>query len=248
MAQHLISLEQISSLKEVKLKNNVLSIGALTTLGSYQNNSLIKENVILCNALKTIAAPAVRNRGTIGGNVMGGIGDLIPLLLAMEAKLYIQGPNSSIIVDLWDWLQNKQITGNELLVKIELPVEVNEKTCFSFYRKIGRRETFTATILTVSGKIKWDEKGVLNIVRLAVGGGDNEPKRLEKTEQLLNGKTGEEINWKAVYSSITNEFNAVEDSFISSEYRKKIAANLIVAELKSKLTISSQGEGHIYEI
>lgn len=248
MPNHLISLEQILALKVVKLENNFLSIGALTTLGTYQKHPLFKEYPILCDALKSIAAPAVRNRGTIGGNVMAGVGDLIPFLLAMEAKLVIHESDGSKKVDFWDWLQTKPRAANVLLEKIEIPYDINEPNSVSFYRKIGRRETFTAAILTVSGKLKWDENGVINAVKLAVGGGDNKPSRLQKTEQLLIGKIGEEIDWKALYRSINEEFIPAVDAFVSGDYRKKVAANLIVAELQSKLTIRSEREEHVYEI
>lgn len=246
MAQHFISIEQIASLKEVTLQQDVLSIGALTTLGSYQKDPILKTISIFCDALKSVAAPALRNRGTIGGNIMGGVGDLIPFFLALEAKLTLHESDYSKSVDFWEWLQQKQNNGTELLSMINIPFDANDENCGMFYRKIGRRETFTAAILTVSGKIKWDDKGVVTLANLAVGGGDNKPSRLVKTEQLLIGKRSEDINWKSIFTSISNEFNATEDGFVSSDYRKKVAANLIIAELQNKL--GGHGEVHVYEI
>ncbi|QCR32370.1 FAD binding domain-containing protein [Lysinibacillus sp. SGAir0095] len=241
---YLISLEQITELKSVQfdLQKGELSIGAITPLGSYLTNTILKEFPIICNALTTIAAPGVRNRGTIGGNIMGGIGDLIPFLLALNAKLVFQDEKQVNEMMAWDWL-NQSTNKGQLLTYILIPLDKDILENYTFYRKIGRRETFTAAILTVSGKIKWDESSNIVDVKIAIGGGDNKPLRLEKTEQFIIGKKGEELDWKTIYSVITQEFIAAEDAFVTSNYRKKVAANLIVAELQSQFSQSGNNRG-----
>jgi len=232
---HLISLENIDAIRAIKFnqENAELSIGALTSLGVYQTNKIIKGFPIICNALKSIAAPGIRNRGTIGGNVMGGVGDIIPLLLSLNAKLEFWDANNLIRLDIWSWLQQTS-NKEKLLTRIIIPLDKEIMENYSFYRKIGRRETFTAAILTVSGKIKWDETNKIVDATLAIGGGDNQPIRLEITEQLIIGNNGYEVDWKKVYDSIIEEFIPAEDTFVTGSYRKKVAANLIVAEIQGQ--------------
>ena len=233
--EQLISLEHIKELNSIKFDQHQgeLSIGAITPLGSYQTNKILREFPIICDALKTIAAPGIRNRGTIGGNIMGRIGDLIPFLFSLNAKLVFQNGKEVKKIGIWDWYQ-QAVNNHYLLTHILIPLDKDMLESYSFYRKIGRRETFTAAILTVAGKIKWDETNRIQDVKLAVGGGDNKAVRLEKTEQLIKCKNGEELDWQTIYSSITDEFVAAEDVFVSSNYRKKVAANLIVAELHNQ--------------
>ena len=226
--EHLISLELIPSLKEVKLmgEGGLLAIGALTTLTQCRKHpTILTAHPIISQAVQTIAAPAVRTRGTIGGNIMGGIGDLIPLLLALKAQLLLQGEK----MDLWQWLQGAD--KNQLLTDILLPITKDAV----FFKKIGRRETFTAAIVTVAGTVTKTESGTIDDLRLAAGGGDNKPIVLQKTALSIKEKRTEEIDWKTVFSLICDEFVTVSDAFISGEYRKKAAANLIISELKNLL-------------
>ncbi|MBD3107417.1 FAD binding domain-containing protein [Bacillus sp. AGMB 02131] len=225
--RHLISLELIPSLKEIKVaEEGLLKIGALTTLAQCRKHSTIQTaQPILSQAVQSIAAPAVRSRATIGGNIMGGIGDLIPLLLALNAKLLVQGEE----IEISNWL--KSPVKNQLLTHILLPATKES----SFFKKIGRRESFTAAIVTVAGTITKTDLGTIDDIRLAAGGGDNKPILLDETEPIIRGKRIEEIDWKAVFASIYSEFKAASDDFVSADYRQKAAANLIISELKNLL-------------
>ena len=235
---HLISLELISSLKEVHYQENEgsLVIGALTPLAQLYKHPLINHiHPKIGEAARFIASPAVRTRGTIGGNIMGGIGDLIPLLLAMEASLLFITPNGEEKIDTWEWIKQAEKYKHALLAQIIFPTMSEEINEHLFFRKIGRRESFTAAIVTVSGRFKKTDLDTVADVRLAAGGGDNKPHLLERTKELVRGKRTEEIDWKAVYRSICDEFLPVTDAFVTADYRKKVAANLIITELKSRL-------------
>lgn len=240
---HLISLELIPSLKEVELneKEHFLAIGASTALARCRNHPIIKmAHPIIGEAVQSIAAPGVRSRGTIGGNIMGRVGDLIPLLLAMEAKLLIIHEFGEEKMDMWQWLKQGENYEHALLKQVVLAMDFVDNDIF--FKKIGRRESFTAAIVTIAGKIVKTELGLVADIRLAAGGGDNEPILLEQTEALLKGKRTEEIDWRAVYASICNEFMPVSDAFVTADYRKKVAANLIIAELKSRLSQMGRGD------
>lgn len=249
LPEYLISLEGILEMKSIKYdqKNAELSIGAITPLGAYQTNKILKEFPVFCEALKSIAAPGIRNRGTIGGNLMSGIGDLIPFFLSLNANLVFCNAGNFEQINIWDWV--KQSAAKErLLSKISIPLDKDTMETYTFYRKIGRRETFTAAILTVSGKIKWNQSNNIAEAKLAIGGGDNKPVRLEKTEQYILGKKGAELDWKNIYSIITDEFIALDDAFVTGSYRKKVAANLIVAELQGQFIQSGYREEQVHEI
>lgn len=247
--EHIISLEKILEMKTIEFdqQNAELSIGAITPLGDYQTNKILKEFPVICDTLKTIAAPGIRNRGTIGGNLMGGIGDLIPFFLSLNAKLLFHGAEQTEKIEIWEWLQQPS-NKERLLSHILIPLDKDMVETYTFYRKIGRRETFTAAILTVSGKIKWDESKKIVEAKLAIGGGDNKPIRLEKTEHMIIGQKGTDLDWKKIHSAITDEFIPAEDAFVTGNYRKKVAANLIVAELQSQFIQSGDREEQVYEI
>ena len=65
-----INLSQIRGLKEMKEGRQGLRIGAMVPLGVLERNSIIASRYVgLKEAITHMAVPAVRNAGTIGGNV-----------------------------------------------------------------------------------------------------------------------------------------------------------------------------------
>ena len=134
-----------------------------------------------------------------------------------------------------------------MLVKITIPAHATTDS-HTFYRKIGRRETFTAAIVTVSGQIMRTKSQAIDHVTLAIGGGSNKPLRLIKTEQYMTNKTAELIDWYFVYQCILDEYDPVTDAFVTTNYKKKVAANLIISELQSLLNTRIEREAHVYEM
>ncbi|MGM9928447.1 MAG: FAD binding domain-containing protein [Bacillus sp. (in: firmicutes)] len=234
---YLIDVSSIHELEELTIKNavhyDVLSIGALTTLATCRHHVLIKQTrKLLSDALKNIAAPSVRNRGTIGGNIACRFGDVIPALLAMDAEIGVYTPTGYKKKSLWTWIRQENNELDFLITNIEIPLFESSNHQHCFYKKIGRREAFTAAIVTVSGCVSINDRGVITQIRLAIGGGDNAPQRLTWTEKLLLGTQLNIVDWKSVYRSIQQEFVPATDVFITGHYRKKVAANLLISHLQ----------------
>lgn len=233
---HLISLERIDEMKGVSKGvvsgRSVVRIGALTTLGSLLSSSFVlQHSLLVTEALRGIAAPAVRNRATIGGNVASGVGDAIPALLAADALVSTFDGNARLTKPLWQWRQencNGQSTSSDIVTHIELP-ELG--LADYFYRKIGRREAFISSVVTVAGCCIRKEDGTITHIRLAVGGGETPPQRLQFSERLLQGGSIHDAILETVYRNILEEFQPVSDVFASAYYRKQIAANVIASEL-----------------
>ena len=247
MPQHLITLENLLNLQAYQFDDIVLTIGAHTKLSTIRFDPMLKSKCpAISQAIKSIAAPAVRNRGTVGGNIMGGEGDLIPLFLALQAQMTFLTEEGYKTIAMSDWVKNKK-ANNDLLVKITIPVHPSTDA-HTFYKKVGRRETFTAAIVTVCGQIIRTETQAIDSLTLAIGGGSNKPLRLIKTEHYITNKTVELIDWHFVYQCILEEYNPVTDAFVTSNYKKKVAANLIISELQSLLKTHIEKEVHVYEM
>ena len=88
----IVSLNSINKLNFVKKNKNLIEIGATTSLFEFQN--LIKKYFIdFYDVLKRYGSLQIRNVGTIAGNIATAspIGDALPLLLSLDAKVVIQG-------------------------------------------------------------------------------------------------------------------------------------------------------------
>ncbi|MFC5713924.1 FAD binding domain-containing protein [Thalassorhabdus alkalitolerans] len=242
LPKHMISLEQIKEMKgitkEESEEGTFLKIGALTTLAGCLRDDDLKEHYpFFIEAVKNVAAPAVRSRGTIGGNISYGKGDIIPALLVLQAKVtyfieaeYITEP----IEEYMDAIYGKdQDPTSRLLLSVSLPFEEVQNKPFRFYKKVGRREAFTASMLTVacSGELDLkDGMGTLKNIRLACGGGDHHPERLVGCEKLLEDTVYHPLLMKDLYDGVMEEFSPMSDPFSSASYKKKVAANIMVSE------------------
>ncbi len=232
---NIISLELIEEMRGVSPitmdGEKYIKIGALTTLTEAQKEQLIMNNAgILVTACKNIAAPAIRNRGTLGGNIASGVGDSIPALLALNAKLIIYQNNRYLTVTLEEWLYKRP---NSIICSILIPNNNEDLDKKGYFRKVGRRETFTAALVTVSAVCKIENENRLKEVRLTIGGGNHIPKRLVENEFLLEGTIATPELLKNMYRSIFEEMESYDDPFATAKYRKTVATNLLLSFLKN---------------
>ncbi|NEY20220.1 xanthine dehydrogenase [Bacillus ginsengihumi] len=235
---YLISLEKIDGMQEIQLKQidseHFLVIGASVRLADVRKHALIKQEWnILTHAVKEVAAPAVRNRATIGGNVCYMVGDTIPALLALAAKACWFDGNHLQIGEIELFLQQYQLNPSLILTAIMLPSQILAENKINVYKKIGRREAFIPSLVTVSLNGSFTSEFRAEHIRIAVGGGTYLPKRLIDCEQLLHGAVLTKEKIMSLYETIIREYNPASDAFVSSEYRKMVAANLIISELSS---------------
>ncbi|MNN63056.1 putative xanthine dehydrogenase subunit C [compost metagenome] len=110
---------------------------------------------------------------------------------------------------------------------------------FEAFRKVGRREAFIPSLVTVGLAGFIDSGGTLSGIRIAAGGGSGRPQRLEEAEKLLEGNCLPEDLLPEVYEAVLRQFEISDDAFVTAEYKKKTAANLIAAELWSQIHASA---------
>ncbi|MGP7815836.1 FAD binding domain-containing protein [Niallia sp. 01092] len=235
---HLISMEKIIELAGIKEISEAgvryLEIGAATVLAECCKNSLVLEHAkVLSDACSKIGAPAVRNRGTIGGNICSEVGDSIPALLVLDAQLNIYNGEKQYVVSIKEWLQTKKEANIlELITTIRIPIQTQKEGVHYFFQKLGRRESFTAAIISVSGYIK-KANAKIEEARLAIGGGAHQPVRLESAEKMLLHRNTGNLDFAPIYQAIENGFVSYSDPFVTERYRRKVAANIFFAQCKS---------------
>jgi carbon-monoxide dehydrogenase medium subunit len=225
---HLISLDQMNEMKgwgkELVNGQTYTRLGAGITLDfCRQNKDLF--HPLLVEAVKNIAAPAVRNRGTIGGNIANGFGDMIPALLAMDAFLTLYDGNYTHYLPLSDYIKNNN---QSLIISVHVP---EDQTKRFFYKKLCHREAFTPSVVTVAGSFNLNENRKITAVRLGLSGGSTQPQRLYESEQLLEGSTLTNTLLQKVYQMIHVEFTPSTDPFSTATYKRSVAANGVVSEI-----------------
>lgn len=243
---HIISLESVQELQGVHLAEGHISVGAVVTLNECRSNEALQRyGGLLVEAIEQIAAPSIRYLATIGGNISSLVGDSIPALMAMDAKLLIVRGPARHTVSIRDWVQGAagsrepdDIIGRVLIPATlsakpltELEVHTQHDEWFQFYEKVGRREAFTPSLVTVAGVGRLSEDGVMQEIRLSAGGGAALPDRLPEAEKALSGSRLSETMLSLIHQTIKCQYRAAEDLFAGSEYRKEASANLITSRL-----------------
>ena len=230
----LIDIGGISELQGITVNDDTVRIGALTTHQEIATSQDIQNSCMLvAEAAEGIGDPQVRNRGTIGGNVVHSdpASDWPTVLTALNARFTIQGPGglthrSTRTVNAGEFfkggLLETDLRENEVLTAIEVPrLAANQLAEYakmahpaSFYAVVG-----AAVVVTV-------ENDRCTAASIAVGGMVPNPVRATSVENGLLGQqlTAESI--KAAADLVANDLggNLLGDFYASADYRKAMAA------------------------
>lgn len=228
----LINLARLSELSGISEDGTGFSVGAMTTLANMLKASVIAERLpLLHEALSKVAGPSIRNQATLGGNIAGRNGCLVPALLVLGTNVSWLTRDASLEMPLKQWLATSGNGG--LLTRIMVAVQERDERWL--FRKIGLRAAFTPSVINVAARLSIGTRGEIRAARLAVGGGPVAPARLAQAEALLAGQAIEAIDWKRFHECLLATIVAPSDAFRTSAYRTKAAANAFVHGLGGQL-------------
>ena len=123
----LVDVGGIDELRGVRDSGDELVIGARTTHYQLVHDPLVAEHAgLLAQATGTVADPAVRHRGTLGGALAHGdpAGDLPAVVLALDATMIARGPNGEREIAAADFFVDYLTTSlepDEILTAIAIP-------------------------------------------------------------------------------------------------------------------------------
>jgi carbon-monoxide dehydrogenase medium subunit len=99
--RHLVDIKGVTPAQGITRSGDSIRIGALTTASALASSAVIRRHAkVLAMAAAQTSAPALRNRGTIGGNVMTPhpAGDVVTALLALGATAELAGRDELVPV------------------------------------------------------------------------------------------------------------------------------------------------------
>src|ERR1700677_3052234 len=123
----LVDLGGIGELRGVTDAGDALIIGARTTHYQLTRDPLVAEHAgLLAEATRTVADPAVRHRGTLGGALAHAdpAGDLPAVVLALDATIIAHGPNGEREIPAADFFVDyltSALEPDEILTAIRIP-------------------------------------------------------------------------------------------------------------------------------
>lgn len=226
----IVFIDHLSELKRVYQNQKDLHIGACCTYSELLEDPLIP--LPLKNAIKTIAAPAIRNRGTLGGNICNAspAGDTLPLLYVYNTKLLLRSIKGERIVAISEFIQGPrriQRFHNEILAEIILPSVIEEGSHVVF-EKVGNRNADAIAKVGFAGYIRVNAAQI-DDVRFAFGAVGPTMVRSIDIEKKLLGKTIPlaDADIAQVVAAFDKIIKPIDDQRSTAVYRKTVALNLL---------------------
>ena len=226
-------LNKIPELKAIKEDDEYIYIGATSTFTDIIESDITPR--ILKDAVAQIAAPAIRNFGTVGGNICNGSpkGDSSLIFVAADSKLRIASNRGERIIPISEFFlgRNKtELQSDEILVEI-----IMRKTGLDnyYFTKVGPRNALAISRVSFAGIIDISNNKINNF-STAFGAVTDVILRREDIYNMLIGKTIEEAkDIKEEYLSAYNKAIVPIRGRVSAEYRKIVCLNLLKDFLES---------------
>ena len=225
-----IDIGGLDGLRGITVSGDHINIGALTTHAEIAASADVQRtNSLLAEAAGGIGDPAVRNRGTIGGNLAHAdpASDWATVLTALGANVSVQGPSGSRSIAAADFVEDAFATAladDELITTVTVPtLAANQRAEYakmahpaSFYAVVGG-----AVVVTMDGNR-------CTAASVAVGGLTPRPVKAAAVEQALAGTTLTMDSIADATSRLSEDISAagvdvIGDVFASADFRARIA-------------------------
>jgi xanthine dehydrogenase small subunit len=233
-------MNSIKELCYIKNNNKYIEIGASTPLIELEAY-IEKYYPDFTKILKRYGSPQIRNVATVAGNIATAspIGDCLPLLLSLNAKIVLQDLKKTKIISLDEFFisyRKTKLKKGQFIHSIRIPLFKNYT--FKAY-KVSKR--FDDDISSVCAAFNLEiVKNKVQNVRIAYGGMAEIPKRAISCEKvLLKSLVTDKVINKAK-QALENDFKPISDMRASKSYRMEVAKNLFekfCVEIKQKKLI-----------
>ena len=169
----------------------------------------------------SIGGPAVRNMGTIGGNLFAPtpFGDFAVALLALEATVSVQGGYGAREVPIEEFLAGRDRMPGALVLSVSCQ-RPSSAEAFR-YRKIARIKPKGGSVVTLAAHVASSGGRAIG-VRIALGAMAATAVRAQGAERALEGRALDAANIDAAVAAVTEGTSPSDDSLASAWYRREV--------------------------
>jgi CO/xanthine dehydrogenase FAD-binding subunit len=227
--------ERVMSLRAAGLdgivqRGDVLGIGAAATLTQLLAQAGVP---LLREAARNTASWAIRNMGTVGGNLFTPPpgGDVAVALLALDARVRLAGARGERVLPLADFytgFMTNALAADELLVEIYVPTAVRETA----FIKFGRKHANTPAVVTVSIALQRSD-GRISAARIALGAAGPHPIRVAGAEAAIVGSALESEVIEQAADAATRECQPFTDAISTEWYRRRMVGVFVRRALEN---------------
>jgi len=230
---YLINIKDISELNFVDT-NNGLKIGAAVPLSHIEKIEKVKEKYpALCEGIKSMAAIAIRNMGTMSGNICNAspAADTVPPLIVYGAEVKLvsrRGERTVLVEDFITGVGETIIKADELVAQVNIP-EINKNSGSTFSKK----SRVKADIAKINLAIWLEREGnICKYCKIVLGSVSIKAVCAKKAEDLLRRQVINTDLIIEVARQASVEIKPIDDVRSTAEYRINLAQVMVEDALK----------------
>jgi len=230
---YLINIKNIPELNFIDTSYG-LKIGAAVSLSHVERIGKVKERYpALYEGIKFMAVIAVRNMGTIVGNICNAspAADTVPPLIAYGAEVKLVSKRGERIVLVEDFITGvgkTVIEADEIITQINIP-EMNKNSGSVFSKK----SRVKADIAKINLAVCFEREGrICKDCKIVFGSVAVKAIRAKEAEGLLKGQTISISLIDKIAKKASEEIKPIDDLRSSIEYRTEIARVMVEDAVK----------------
>lgn len=198
--------------------------GARIVLGAgvtYARILAERELAFLHAPARSIGGPAVRNMGTVGGNLFAPVpyGDFTVAMLALDAVVSVQGGLGGREIALDEFLQSRDRQAGVLVLAISFAKPGNPDAFH--YRKIARIKPKGGAVITLAAHLPVNGSRIVG-ARVALGSMAPTPIRARAAERALEGRPLDASAINAAAAAAVEGTSPSDNAIASAWYRREI--------------------------
>jgi carbon-monoxide dehydrogenase medium subunit len=228
---HLIDINRLGGgLNEPRLDASTITIPALVRQRQVERSpEMARALPLLASALKDVAHPQIRNRGTICGSLAHAdpAAELPSVMTALDAKFTIASADGVRTLDAADFFLFHLTTALEPEeILLEVTVDRLPDGTYSAFQEFATRHGDFA-LAAVAATCGLDDAGVVTGCRVVAAGVAPTPQRLTAVEELATGRRLDEALLAELDAAARGEVDPTSDIHASAMYRKRLTGVLV---------------------
>ncbi len=230
-----VSLDKLQDLKQVIQKEDGWHIGSMVNFACAEKLAIPGANCFTMAAAQ-VGAPQIRNRGTVGGNIVSAspAADSVPALIALDATVVLKSVSGERIVALSEFMKGPgrtDLRSGELMTEIIIPT----KKGHSVFSKAGKRNALAIAICNQAVYME-TEQGKIQEIRVALGSVAPIAVRAYHAEAILKGTEASALDSTefkvALKEALLKDICPIDDVRATKEYRQSVAFRMLMHNLK----------------
>jgi carbon-monoxide dehydrogenase medium subunit len=223
-----VDLGRVEALRGIREEGDEVVIGSMATYADVLASDAVSTHAaLLAKAVKTVADPQIRHRGTVGGALVHAdpAGDVGAPVLALGARLVIAGEGGQTRTveadDFFEDLFTTAVGDGELLTEVRIPKHTGWGAHYEKFVRVSHQWSIVgvaAAVRTDGGSIAEARVGLTNM--------GSTPLRAKAVEAALVGRPATDEAVREAVAAVTDGTNPPSDLNGDADYRRHLATVL----------------------